>query len=375
MFDQIEPFIIDNGSGTIKAGYANKENQSGPPIEFPSIIARPRHKGLGQIGAKQAAIFVGNEADKKRGLCKVSYPIEQGYIKSVDDTYLMWCEALRGVPGGMSQIKSRGLVLTEPPLNSNINRETMVEVALEKLQSKAVSLQVQGVLSLYSYGQVTGTIVEIGDGVTHTIPIFDGFCMPHAVNRVDNAGRDLTTYLQKLLMEEGVNLSSSAEFQIVRDLKEKYCFVASKAGASESKPQKHVLPDGTTITINEQQTRVPEVLFNPELVGKDQPGVHKMVADTVAKVDVDLRNDLYKNIFLSGGSSMFKGIDKRMLNEVQAIIPSQAKAGVVAKKHRSCAAFIGATMVCSLSSYDHSNYITKQELEESGKSIIARKCF
>ena len=100
-----------------------------------------------------------------------------------------------------------------------------------------------------------------------------------------------------------------------------------------------------------------------------------MVADTVAKVDVDLRNDLYKNIFLSGGSSMFRGIDKRMLNEVQAIIPSQAKAGVVAKKHRSCGAFIGATMVCSLSSYDHSNYITKQELEESGTSIIARKCF
>ena len=62
----------------LQAGYANKENQSGPPIEFPSIIARPRHKGLGQIGAKQAAIFVGNEADKKRGLCKVSYPIEQG---------------------------------------------------------------------------------------------------------------------------------------------------------------------------------------------------------------------------------------------------------------------------------------------------------
>ena len=81
-----------------------------------------------------------------------------------------------------------------------------------------------GVLSLYSYGQVTGTIVEIGDGVTHTIPIFDGFCMPHAVNRVDNAGRDLTTYLQKLLMEEGVNLSSSAEFQIVRDLKGIFLF-------------------------------------------------------------------------------------------------------------------------------------------------------
>ena len=146
----------------------------------------------------------------------------------------MWLEALRGVPNGLNQIKDRGLVLTEPPLNSNKNRETMVEVALEKLVAKAVSLQVQGkiqafqqtvklvylgVLSLYSYGQVTGTIVEIGDGVTHTIPIFDGFCMPHAVNRVDNAGRDLTTYLQKLLMEEGVNLSSSAEFQIVRDLK------------------------------------------------------------------------------------------------------------------------------------------------------------
>ena len=100
-----------------------------------------------------------------------------------------------------------------------------------------------------------------------------------------------------------------------------------------------------------------------------------MVADTVAKVDVDLRTDLYKNVFLSGGSSMFKGIDKRLQNEVQKIIPSEAKAGVIAKKHRSCAAFIGATMVCSLPSYDHSNYITKQELQEAGPSIIARKCF
>ena len=142
MFGQ-PAIVIDNGSGTIKAGFATKEGQQGPTIEFPSIIGRPRHKSLNQIGGRPDAIFVGAEAEAKRGILKCSYPVEKGYVKNTQDTYLLWLEALRMLPDGMAKVKDTGLVLTEPPLNSWKNREELVELALEKLQAAGVSLQVQ----------------------------------------------------------------------------------------------------------------------------------------------------------------------------------------------------------------------------------------
>jgi len=379
MFGQ-PAIIIDNGSGTTKAGFATKEGHHGPKIEFPSIIGRPRHKSLNQIGGRPDAIFVGAEAEAKRGILKCSYPVEKGYVQNIQDTYLLWLEALRMLPDGMAKVKDTGLVLTEAPLNSWKNREELVELALEKLQAAGVSLQVQGVLSLYSYGNITGTVCEIGDGVTHTIPIFDGFCLPHAVNRVDIGGRDLTSYMQKLMMEEGVSLTSSAEFEIVRDLKEKYCKVSQSFASDIEKKSgyeevSHTLPDGQVIKINSQQIRVPEALFDPSMIGADEKGIHQMVADSVKKSDIDLREDLYANILLSGGSSMFGGIESRLQSEVQSLIPSAVKSKVKAERHRKFGAFIGGAMVASLPTFDESMYITRSELREYGPDIITRKCF
>merc|ERR1712167_359428 len=159
------------------------------------------------------------------GICEINYPIAAGIVDSWEDMEKVWHHTfyneLRVSP---NEIK--GVLLTEAPRNPKADREKMVQIMFETFEVNNIYVAIQAVMSLYSAGRTTGLVTDSGDGVTHTVPVFEGFSLPHAVERMEIAGRVLTNYMQKLLLEQNISMTSAAEVEIVRDIKEKLAYVA-----------------------------------------------------------------------------------------------------------------------------------------------------
>lgn len=392
MEEERRAIVIDVGSGFTKAGWAGEEQ---PAHVFLSIIGRPRYPPA-LLGPRYKEFYVGEEALRLRGVMRISYPLEHGIVKDwdgfkkiVDFTFR---ECLRVDPSHYA------VLLTEAPLNPRESREKMAEIMFEDFRVSRLYVAMQALVAAYAVGKLTGLIVDMGDGVCHAVPIYEGFVLRHAIQRTNIGGRDITNYLSRLLMHHrGVALTTTAEREIVRDIKEKLCYVsinpeaelAAIYGESERvkeyyagappegvkpEPAEYILPDGSSVTLFEERFLAPEVLFSPGLIGRDEPGLHEIIFDAIMACDIDVRKAMIENIVLTGGSSMFPGLKERVEKEINAMLADagiRLKANVITPENRQYAVWIGCSRLASLPEFQRS-WIEREEYEREGPAIIHR---
>ncbi|KXJ23483.1 alpha-centractin [Exaiptasia diaphana] len=373
-FDVIanQPIVIDNGSGVIKAGFAGDQV---PKYHFGNFVGRPKHVRV-MAGALEGDIFIGPKAEEHRGLLSIRYPMEHGVVKDWNDMERIW-QYIYSKDQLQTFSEEHPVLLTEAPLNPRKNREKAAEIFFETFNVPALFISMQAVLSLYATGRTTGVVLDSGDGVTHSVPIYEGFAMPHSIMRTDIAGRDVSRYLRLLLRKEGHNFHSSSELEIVRCLKEEACYISvnpQKEESMEGERKQYVLPDGSQIEIGPAKFRAPEILFRPDLIGEENEGIHEVLSFAIQRSDMDLRRVLYSNIVLSGGSTLFKGFGDRLLSEVKKLAPKDIKIRISAPQERLYSTWIGGSILASLDTFKKM-WVSKKEYDEEAGRAIHRKTF
>ncbi|XP_074597060.1 actin-related protein 1 [Brevipalpus obovatus] len=374
-----QPVVIDNGSGMIKAGFAGDQI---PKCIFANMVGRPKHLRV-MAGALQLDNFIGKKAEEYRGLLSLKYPMEHGIVNDWNEMEKIWNyiyqkDQLQTFP------EEHPVLLTEAPLNPRRNRERAAEIFFETFNVPALFISLQAVLSLYATGKTTGVVLDSGDGVTHAVPIYEGFALPLSIVRSDIAGRDITKYLKLLLRKEGLIFSTTAEFEIVRSIKEKICYVTgSPQKAPEELPPTnkamekmlYTLPDGSNVEIGAgPRGRAPEILFRPDIVGCEFEGVHDVLNYSIQKSDMDLRKVFYQNIVLSGGSTLFKGFGDRLVNEMRKITPKELKIRISAPQERLYSTWIGGSILASLDTFKRM-WVSRREYDHEGHRVIHKKTF
>ena len=251
----------------------------------------------------------------------------------------------------------------------------------ETFKCPAIYISIQGALSLHSYGLVTGVSVDCGADITQITPIVDGYSIPGVSSCLHLGGKDLTLYLLEHLAENGMIFYAKHCIQDVRRIKEKLCYVAENFEkeihrVGESGSQKtYTLPDNHKITMGSEQFCCPEALFQPHILGRNFDGIHVICCKNIlkSKQSDKITKDLFGNIALSGGSSLFPGLPNRLLNEINALVPSDVDPRVLDVASRKDNVWIGGSIIASLPVFQDM-WLTRQDYEENGPSYVHKKC-
>eukprot|EP01086_Lenisia_limosa_P001976 TRINITY_DN141_c0_g1_i2.p1 TRINITY_DN141_c0_g1~~TRINITY_DN141_c0_g1_i2.p1 ORF type:complete len:389 (-),score=142.42 TRINITY_DN141_c0_g1_i2:36-1202(-) len=378
--------VCDNGTGFVKCGFAGTNF---PTAIFPSMVGRPIlrfEEKVGQVKLKD--VMCGDEASQARSFLQCSYPLDNGIIRNWEDAKHLWdytfTEKLKIDP---SECK---ILLTEPPLNPKKNRELMLQTMFETYQFQGLHVSIQAVLTLYAQGLLTGVVVDSGDGVTHIVPVFEGYSLPHLTRRLDVAGRDITRYLIKLLLLRGYAFNRTADFETVRMIKEKLCYVGCDLDIERQLGlettvlmENYTLPDGRVIKIGSERFEAPEALFQPGLIDVEGDGMSEMLFNCIQAADIDTRPEFYKHIVLSGGSSMYPGLPSRLEKDLKDMYLERVLKGdkerlakfkcrIEDPPRRKHMVYLGGAVLAGIMKDKEEFWVSKKQYDEEGTRALER---
>uniref|UniRef100_A0A670KCZ1 Actin-related protein 2 n=1 Tax=Podarcis muralis TaxID=64176 RepID=A0A670KCZ1_PODMU len=339
----------------------------------PALVGRPIIRSTAKVGNIEIKdLMVGDEASELRSMLEYLWD------------YTFGPEKLNVDP------RNCKILLTEPPMNPTKNREKIIEVMFETYQFEGVYIAIQAVLTLYAQGLLTGVVVDSGDGVTHICPVYEGFSLPHLTRRLDIAGRDITRYLIKLLLLRGYAFNHSADFETVRMMKEKLCYVGYNIEQEQKLAQEttvlvesYTLPDGRVIKVGGERFEAPEALFQPHLINVEGVGVAELLFNTIQAADIDTRAEFYKHIVLSGGSTMYPGLPSRLEREIKQLYLERVLKGDVEKlskfkiriedpPRRKHMVFLGGAVLADIMKDKDTFWLQRSEYLEKGVRILEK---
>jgi actin-related protein len=379
MADEISTVVIDNGSSMCKAGFTGDKT---PQFVFPCVVGRPRDERRG-FSICQSDFYIGDQVNACRWLLNIRSPIEGGRIIDWDGLEQIWQYIFK------YQLcvdpEEHPVLMTESSPFFSHPREEMAQVLFETFQVPSFYIANPAVLSLYSSGRRTGIVLESGDGLTQIVPIYEGGSILHAIITPKIAGGDITTWIQKIVIQYRIPWSSLVGQNIIRDVKEKLAYVALDFEAEKLKATYTAdceacinLFNDSELLLNSECFLCPEPLFKPDLLMKPDylwnDSIDVALFNSIRKCDVSIQKDMYANIVLSGGTTMFQGLPERIEKEITHLAPAMTKIKVIAPRERKYGAWIGGSILASLDSFPQM-VIIREEYDEYGKGIVCRKCF
>jgi len=355
--------VLDIGEFSSKIGYGG-ENE--PRTTFYTLVGEPKYQDIEMDYTKQ--YYVGNEVASSVGLYKIHHPIKIGRIEDWDFyeqilDYVFY--TLRIEPSMVNVLYSYH------PLLSTREKHKLFELFFDKYQVMGFYPILDSLLTMYSGGFQTGLVVEMGASSIRIVPIYKGYILSHAIEIIQIGGTILDMFMFDQLQNAGFSTDSSVRREIGRVLKERACFVSLdfNEDINHMKKKEFRLPDGARIELGYERFSVPELLFKPQLYKLEEKPLHTAILDVIDHCDLDTRNELLENIFLSGGSSVIPQLELRLQNELEIGLAQRGKEmripRIIASKQRFLSCWIGGSILSSLPEFQK-NWVTRPQYYKGG---------
>ena len=373
------PIIIDLGSSEIKAGFSGEEK---PKVIFKSYIGEPKYNkvfsALYKVNQGKIEQYIGEDCFKNIGLLKLRHPINHGILSNEQDIMPLFNYIYAKLGINTEEISEHPLLITEPLLNPFSNREKIANALFDYLGIPSVFFASQPILSLFYNSSTSGIILESGEAVSQSCIVYEGYSLPNTYERYDYGGGDVTEYLRLLLKKKGYKLFHSNEYRLISDMKEKFCFFLPEnknldfdkvKQALNIKRSNYYLPDGASVSLGDERIIASEILFKPELIGKEYLGLSDIILSSINKAEIQLRPKAFENIVLSGGNTAMRGLVDKMKDDIVKKSNKIVKINVNPVKEPQLSCWGGGNIISSLDIFKKMS-VTKKEWNEKGNKIV-----